>query len=106
MPKKPPRAEALFSQGMVDALRAESDRAAVVLGAAFLDAQLEDLFRAKLVPFTPQDSFDNLFTSNGPLATFSARINLAFSLGWVSDNVRRDLHVIRDIRNTFAHTFD
>jgi DNA-binding MltR family transcriptional regulator len=104
--KAVPDARGVLSQGLVDTLRADSDRAAAVLGVSVLDAQLEDLFRATLIHFTPKESFDGLFSANGPLATFSARINLAFSLGWISDDVRRDLHVLRDIRNTFAHSFD
>jgi DNA-binding MltR family transcriptional regulator len=101
-----PDARTVLSQGLIDTLRADSDRAAAVLGASVLDAQLEDLFRGALLPYTPTNAFDGLFESNGPLSTFSARINLAFTLGWISDAVRRDLHVLREIRNSFAHSFD
>src|SRR5262249_32748525 len=40
----------------------------------------------------------------GPLATFSARIDMAYLLGLIPDNVRRELHLIRKIRNDFAHS--
>jgi hypothetical protein len=52
-----------------------------------------------------------LFEGYGPLATFSARIDLAYGLGYIAPLQRRDLHLIRKIRNIFAHrtgevTFD
>lgn len=40
------------------------------------------------------------------MSSFSGRINLAYCLGWISDEARRDLHVIRDLRNRFAHGFE
>jgi DNA-binding MltR family transcriptional regulator len=101
-----PDARTVLSQGLIDTLRADSDRAAAVLGASVLEAQLENLFRASLLHFTPKASFDALFGASGPLTSLSGRINLAFSLGWISDAVRRDLHTLREIRNTFAHSFD
>jgi DNA-binding MltR family transcriptional regulator len=108
MPKKkpPPDARSMINQPLFDALNKEGDRAAVLIGASVLDSQLEDLFRASLVGFTPKDSYEGMYGSNGPLATFSARINLAYCLGWISDEVRRDLHAIRGIRNRFAHGFE
>ena len=48
----------------------------------------------------PQSAF---FGNAGPLATFSAKIDLACLLNMVSDAIRSDLHAIREIRNEFAH---
>jgi hypothetical protein len=39
-----------------------------------------------------------------PLGTFSARVDLAYLLGLIPRQARRDLHLIRRIRNAFAHT--
>ena len=47
--------------------------------------------------------WDRLFKNNGPLATLSAKIDLARLLGLISEMVRSDLHIIRDVRNEFAH---
>ena len=44
-----------------------------------------------------------LFESAGPLATFSSRIDLAFVTGLLSQQSQRLLHLIRKIRNDFAH---
>ncbi len=80
----------------------ESDRAAVILVAALLDAALESLIRHSLVPNPCRE--DELFDSpNAPLSFFSARISFAHRLGLVSRKLSRDLHLIRKIRNVFAH---
>lgn len=81
--------------------RAESDRACAVLGAALLDVRLESLYSRRLRCFG-----DELLSNSGPLGTFSARIRLARSLAWISDDVHNDLNLIRLIRNEFAHNVD
>ena len=82
-------------------LAAESDRGLVLAGAAFIDNSLEKLLRSYLVP-SPE--IDKLFSSNGSLATFSNRITMAYSLGLIDSAVKRDIDLIRKIRNDFAHT--
>jgi len=39
----------------------------------------------------------------GPLGTFSVKIDVAFSLGLLGTEIYRDLHLLRDVRNAFAH---
>jgi DNA-binding MltR family transcriptional regulator len=80
----------------------ESDRACVIVAGAMLDELLRSLLLAYLVPTTTSD--DPLFdTVNAPLATFSARIEIAFRCGIISQRFARDLHLVRKIRNDFAH---
>ncbi|HSS79504.1 MAG TPA: DUF4145 domain-containing protein [Thermoanaerobaculia bacterium] len=80
----------------------ESDRAAVILAAAMLEQALESLLRARLVAIA-SDS-DPLFDGPyAPVSTFSAKIDLAFRIGLLSSRVARDLHLVRKIRNSFAH---
>lgn len=83
-------------------LRNESDRACAVLGAAVLDRIVGDLLRAAMAEGTPKA----LFEGYGPLASFSARIDVCLGLGIISLDECRDLHLIRKIRNTFAHEMD
>jgi hypothetical protein len=45
-----------------------------------------------------------LFDGYGPLSSFSAKIEVAFALGFITEMERRYLHAIRDIRNQFAHS--
>ena len=87
----------------IEALRVEkSDRAAAILGFSTLDALLERLLKAWMLPETPKD----LFEGSGALANASSKIDMAFSLGFISKNEQRDLHLMRKIRNDFAHAFD
>ena len=44
-----------------------------------------------------------LLGTDSPLSSFSARINASFALGLIPAAVHRDLHLIRKIRNDFAH---
>lgn len=43
---------------------------------------------------------------NAPLATFSARIDFSHRIGVISHHLARDLHLIRRIRNLFAHSVE
>lgn len=88
----------------------ESPRASVILAAAMLEQALEALLRAHLVPMASQS--DPLFDGPyAPLGSFSAKIDVAFRIGVVPSRFTRDLHLVRKIRNDFAHnvtgcTFD
>ena len=80
----------------------ESERAKVILSAAMLDEALDALLRATLVPGS--GSSDNVFDGpNAALGTFSARVDFCYRLGLISNKLTRDLHLIRKIRNEFAH---
>ena len=80
----------------------ESDRACVILAAAMLDQSLETLLKARLVPISKPDNdlFNGVYA---PLSTFDARIDTTHRIGLISTNLCRDLHIIRKIRNDFAH---
>ncbi|RUL68504.1 DUF4145 domain-containing protein [Dyella choica] len=92
-----------------DSIGLESDRGAALMAAAYLDNKLAELLRLRLVDDakTVKEALD----VKGPLGTFSSRINFCFLLGAIPANARNDLHLIRKIRNDFAHvagpiTFD
>jgi hypothetical protein len=54
------------------------------------------------VPIT--SSADDLFDgANAPLGTFSSRIEMSYRIGLISVKFTRDLHLVRKIRNDFAH---
>jgi len=85
-----------------DELKKESDRAVAIIAAALLEHALETLLRNHLVPCGAQD--DPLFDGPyAPLSNFSSKIDLANRIGLISARWCRDLHLIRKIRNTFAH---
>jgi hypothetical protein len=81
---------------------AESDRGAVIVLAAFADDCLQSLLKARLLP--PNGSDDELFDiSYAPLRSYSAKIDLAYRIGVINVNVRSSLHLMRKLRNDFAH---
>ncbi len=84
-----------------DEFERESDRAAVILVCAKLDELLHLALTRKLLPCpTAQDDF---LRTDGPIGTFASRITLAHRLGLIDDNFAHTLHLIRKIRNEFAH---
>lgn len=94
-----------FGKRVSDALSEESDRACVVLVASWVDHFL----RFKLAQEFSKGNSDArgaLFSSNGPFATFSAKLNVVFCAGWIDRDLYHDLHVIRKLRNEFAHSID
>lgn len=82
--------------------QSESDRACAVLATSALDAFLENLIKLSLVADFPETIFGQM----GPLSSFFSKIELAYSTGLIAAEERADLHILRDIRNAFAHDFD
>lgn len=80
---------------------AESDRAAVILGAAKLDVLMFQLLQKVLRPSTSRT--DELLEGDSPLGTFSARTLMCHRLGLIDDELFKAINLIRRIRNSFAH---
>jgi len=98
-----------YFSGFLAELQKESDRGAALVGAALLDTRLEHLLLSHMVPGKVAN--DLLLGGNAPLGTFSSRISACLALGLITSAERRDLNLIRGIRNEFAHrehglTFD
>lgn len=87
----------------VNELEKESDRACIILAASIIDDLLFKLLDHHLVPYP--GSNDPIFSNNGPLSTFSNKINLAYRLGLISDKMSKTIHWIRKIRNVAAHEY-
>ncbi len=90
-----------FHNEFVKEFKDESDRAAVILGASKIDQMLYMILEKYLVPCSV--SKDELFDNNGPLGTFSSKINMCHRLAIIDDGFCRSIHMVRKIRNTFAH---
>src|SRR5581483_7853910 len=80
----------------------ETDRAAVILGAAKVDDFLYHILIQVFHPHTGK--VDDLLDSEGPLSTFSSRITVAFRLGLIDATFFQALNLIRRLRNEFAHS--
>jgi hypothetical protein len=113
-----------------------SDRSAAIMGAAFVENALQDALKSRTIGLSSQvtnaimgaefaedalalksktielsSQVANEIFLNGPLSSFSSKILLGFALGLYGPVVKKDLNVIRNIRNAFAHammpiTFD
>jgi len=80
----------------------ERGRGAVLVGAARVDAALERLLQAVLLP--APGSTDPFFQPDRPLGSFGARITLAARLGLIEPPVEQALQTLRRVRNGFAHS--
>jgi len=100
-------------KGFYEEIQNESPRAAVIIASAFLDAQLRNLLSKYFVddPKIANELLGSENNPDGPLSSFSSRIKAAYCLGLIGKGMYHDLHIIRRIRNKFAHkmhgyTFD
>lgn len=86
-----------------DRLSDESERGTAIVAAALMDDALQNLLQAKLVPSCERN--DELFSgAYAPLSNFSAKIDFAYRVGLIGLEMRGSLHLIRKIRNEFAHS--
>lgn len=87
---------------VIETLSEETHRGAALVGAAYLDDLLAALLRTVFI----EKCADELLGRERPLGTFYARICLAYSIGLLDEDDYNDLHIVRDIRNAFAHLYD
>jgi len=85
---------------MIDVFHQESDRGAAVLAGSYV----ENLLGSYLIYCMKDKSVEGkVFSSNGPLSTFSQRIDIAQAFGYIDEKSAKRLDLIRKIRNHFAH---
>ena len=85
---------------MVTLFENESDRGAAVLAGSYVENHLGLYLKSKM---KDASLAERMFSSEGPLSTFSQRIDLAQAFGFLSKEQCADLHLIKKIRNHFAH---
>lgn len=84
-------------------LEDESDRGCALLATAYLENELENALRARLI--NDKGACDSVFTK-GALSNFAPKINMAYLLGIISKRQKENIHLIKDIRNIFGHSYD
>jgi len=84
------------------ALTEETDRGCALMAASFLEHRTGELLKSFFV--ADENLHQSLLNGNGPLSSFSSRIDVAYSVGVIPKMMRNDLHLLRKIRNEFAHT--
>lgn len=80
-----------------------TDRGCVLVWASMLDEMLRRVIEAFLI--NDQKKTKDFLQNNGPLSSFSSRINAAFLLGLINDGEAKSLNWVRGIRNEFAHQY-
>jgi len=94
----------------MEELKTDGARGAVALGSALIEDVLQACITLSMVRLTSSE-IDELFTGQSPIASFSARVRLAYALGIFGRKTRKDLNTVREIRNAVVHakrrfTFD
>lgn len=85
----------MFSKFLKE-LQDETDRGASILVVSMLDEKLKTvIYDFFIVCKQTKDILDGY---NAPIGTFRSRLNLAYSLGLISDSEYQDCNIIRQIR--------
>ena len=88
-------------QGWLEEFQEETDRATAVLGAAFVDAQLESLLKSVMKEEPKQ--IKSLLGPGREIGGFMTRARLAYCLDLISRETFDELQAIARVRNKFAH---
>lgn len=90
------------STALVNELENQSDRGVAIVAVAWI----EEALVAAIHSFVEKNkaAWDRLFRKSGPMSSLSAKIDLARLLAMTSDAIHSDLHILREIRNEFAHS--
>jgi hypothetical protein len=80
----------------------ETDRPCAITIFALVDELICDLTLLHINPSYPQRK-TKLFSESGLLPTTNRRIEMLFALNWIASDTYHDLHIMRKIRNAFAH---
>ena len=84
-------------------LKKESERGSAIVCATLLEESLYRMIKARLTPSSEKKD-ELLEGAYAPLGTFSAKIDLAYRIGLISLDEKSSFHLIRKIRNEFAHS--
>lgn len=93
----------------INALRlaaASPDQHSIVIAIlchALVEHELDVLLRRRFKK-NDDETWEALLDERGPLRSFNSKIVTGYAFGFYNDKVQHDLHVIRRIRNAFAHS--
>ena len=87
---------------VIEEMEKESDRATAILLGAELEDVLLQILTKYLLPSQPEKS-TRLLEPDAPIGSFAARIEIIYRLGLIISAAHNELHLIRKIRNEFAH---
>ena len=83
----------------------ESDRGAVIVAAALLEEELDQILEEAIRSNNVTEKYvKSMFDLSGPLSSFSSKSLICFGFGFISKEIFDDLTKIRKLRNKFAHS--
>jgi hypothetical protein len=86
-------------------LNGESDRGAIILSATAIEDALEDRILQKLPALHSDEATrKQVFEVDGPIASFSRKLLMAYSMGLIDSSYRKKIDLVREIRNACAHS--
>jgi Mannitol repressor len=88
-------------RSILSVLDNDSERAVAIVVGSMIENRLE---RALLAKFRRDKKIEErMFQPSGPLGPFSVKIDLAFLIGMITPEAHKDLLIVKNIRNAFAH---
>ncbi len=93
-----------MSSHLAGLLEGETDRGVALAGAAYLEHAAAEMLRVFFVDDQQRAGW-LLNGPNAPVGSFKARYQLAYCLGLLGPQMYADMENIRQVRNTFAHTY-
>lgn len=96
------RIEAVDIDDHIARLKSESDRGVIILAATLIEDALVTALE-RIVKCPDRKTRDRIFGPEGPLGSFSRRIDFAVVLGILAKDKAQGLHTIRFVRNAAAH---
>jgi hypothetical protein len=92
-----------YLRDLFPALIAESDRGAILLGAAQIDRQLKAFFEVLLPVGTNRKRKDEIFSFNGPFGSLASKLDAAYTCRLLPSPLIQAIHLFRKLRNDLAH---
>ncbi len=74
-----------------------------ILGAVFVEHELEVSLRRRFGR-NDDDTWADMLADNGPLSSFYAKIVMGYAFRIYDESTMENLHIVRAIRNAFAHS--
>jgi hypothetical protein len=88
-----------FASAQVD------DTTAIITAATMFERFLSLAIILKFGRHPSETEMSSIFDYPGPMSSFAAKINVAHLQGYLTDDMKHDLDIIRDIRNRFCHSY-
>lgn len=94
----------LVPDDLVNHIKDETDRAAIILIGSSIEGGLLIMLRERM-PSLNGDEGKRIFEFEGPCGSFSNRIRMAQGLGVIDRQTRKQIEIIKEMRNVAAHSY-